>query len=1051
MTAASRFRGRLLPLFVPLCLAAVTPPAVAADPPKAMPKIDYNRDIRPILSDNCYACHGPDEKQRKRKLRFDVRESAIAELDDDQHAIVPGKSDKSALIDRVTEDNPDRRMPPTKTGKTLTPQQIDLLRAWIDQGAPYAVHWAFVAPVKQEPPKVADAAWPRNPVDNFILARLEQAGLHASPEADKPTLIRRVTLDLTGLPPTPEEVDAFLADKSPNAYEKVVDRLLASPRYGEHMARYWLDAARFGDTHGLHLDNYREIWPYRDWVINAFNHNKPYDQFVVEQLAGDLLPNATLDQQIATGYIRCHVTTSEGGSIEEEVYVRNNVECVDGFGTVFLGLTAGCARCHNHKFDPLKQKEYYQFFAYFNNLDGPALDGNAALPPPSVKAPDAEQKAALEKLQQKTADIQKAIADVAAKTPYDDSADARTNEVPPAAADYVWIDDDIPPGAKPEAAGGVNHAWNWVDGPNHPVFSGKKSLMHKGAGLAQFVFTAASPGLRCGEGDKLFAYVYLDPADPPKEVMLQWNSGGWNHRAFWGDNVIEFGKDTSTERFHAGPLPKAGEWVRLEVDAAKVGITPDLVLNGWAFTQHGGTVYWDKAGVFTRTPQGTGPYFDSLSAWLQTEKALGGAALPKEIQEVVQLDPAKRTDAQKKQLRDYFIGHAYSKSRDAFAPLLKQIADVEKETAELDKQIPSTLVFKERADIKPAYILKRGEYDQKLAQVGRDTPAFLPPLPPDAPRNRLGLAQWLIAPNHPLTASVEVNRLWQQVFGVGLVKTTEDFGTQGEPPSHAELLDWLAVQFREDGWDVKKMMKRLVLSATYRQASHVTKEQLAKDPANRLYSHGPRFRLDAEELRDQALAASGLLVEKVGGPSVKPPQPAGLWEAVGYVTSNTAHFTPDTGHEKVHRRSMYTFWKRTAPPPEMSILDAPSREFCTVRRERTNTPLQALMMLNDPQYVECARALAERAMREGGATPEERIARMFRLATARQPDAKEMAELLANWRDQLAEYTRDVEAAKKLIAVGETKPDAMLDPSELAAYTMAANLILNLDEVITKG
>ncbi len=1046
MIAAPRFLLFLAPLFL-----IATSAAFADDPPKTEPKIDYNRDIRPILADNCYACHGPDEKKRKRKLRFDVRESAVAELGDSLHAIIPGKSADSALIDRVTDQDPDRHMPPAKTGKNLTPQQIETLRAWIDQGAPYALHWAFVPPIKPEPPKVGDAApsgWPRNPIDNFILARLVREGLHPSPEADKTTLIRRVTLDLTGLPPTPAEVDAFLSDKSPDAYEKVVDRLLASPRYVEHMARYWLDAARFGDTHGLHLDNYREIWPYRDWVINAFNQNKPYDQFLVEQLAGDLLPSATLDQQIATGYIRCHVTSSEGVAIEEEFYTRNVVERVDGFGTVFLGMTVGCARCHDHKFDPLKQKEYYQFFAYFNNLDGPALDGNAALPPPVVKSPTAEQRAALEKMNQKIADIQKRIGDEAAKVPYEE-ADAQAS-APQAPADYVWIDDDLPPGAQPAPEGGANHAWNWVEGGKQPVLSGKKSLMHKGAGLSQFVFTGAAPGLRCGDGDKLFAYVFLDPADPPKEIMLQWNSGDWKHRAYWGDNLIEFGKDKTTERVSMGPLPKVGEWVRLEVEAAEVGITPALVLNGWAFTQHGGTVFWDKAGVFTRTPQGTGQYFDSLSAWLQTEKAFGGAGLPKEVQGLILLDPARRTDAQKKQLRDYFIGHACSKTRDQFAPLLRQIAEVDNEKAELDKQVPSTLIFKERADIKPAYILKRGEYDKKLDQVYRGTPAFLPPLPADAPKNRLGMARWLIAPNHPLTARVEVNRLWQQVFGVGIVKTTEDFGTQGEAPTHPELLDWLAVQFREDSWDVKKMMKRLVISATYRQSSHSTKEQLAKDAANRLYSHGPRFRLDAEELRDQALAVSGLLVEKIGGPSVKPPQPAGLWEAVGYSGSNTVHFVADSGNEKVHRRGMYTFWKRTAPPPEMSLLDAPSREFCTVRRERTDTPLQALMMLNDPQYFECSRAMAERTIREGGATPEERLAFLFQLATSRKPDAREMAELLANYKDQLAEFTRDVEAAKKLIAVGESKPDALLNPSELAAYTMAANLILNLDEVITK-
>jgi hypothetical protein len=490
--------------------------------------------------------------------------------------------------------------------------------------------------------------------------------------------------------------------------------------------------------------------------------------------------------------------------------------------------------------------------------------------------------------------------------------------------------------------------------------------------------------------------------------------------------------------------------VRLEVDAAKVGLKPGTVINGIAFTQHGGTVYWDKAGIVTQTPQGD-QAFRSLSAWLRTQQATGGVALPKPLQALVKLDPNKRNTNQNKELRDYFIEHVYAETRATFAPLHRQLVAAEKERDRLDKQLPATLVFKERSEPKPAFVLKRGEYDQRGEQVGRDTPAFLPPLSAQAPRNRLGLAQWLVAPNHPLTARVAVNRFWQQCFGTGLVRTTEDFGTQGEPPSHPELLDWLAVQFMEDGWDVKTTLKRMVMSATYRQSSRVTPDRLAKDRANRLFSRGPRFRLDAEMLRDQTLAVGGLLVAKIGGPSVKPPQPRGLWEAVGYTGSNTVRFVADTGPEKVHRRSLYTFWKRTAPPPQMNAFDAPSRESCVVRRERTNTPLQALLLLNERQYVECARALAERAMREGGAKPETRIAFMFKLATARPPDAREMAELRAVYQDHLATYTRDVKAAQDLIAVGESKPDVKLNPRELAAWTMVANLILNLDEVINKG
>jgi mono/diheme cytochrome c family protein len=1040
-------RGSAVLFIITACLGALLVTAEQPKPPAAAEDdgpIDFNRDIRPILSDNCFACHGPDEKKRQANLRLDTKQGAFARLDSGQFAIVPGKPDESELIFRITAtDAPAVLMPPPKSTKKLTPAQIDLITRWVAQGAPWEEHWAFVPPRKPALPKVKNPAWPKNPIDHFILARLEAAGLQPSPEADKRTLIRRVTLDLTGLPPTPAEVDAFLADDSPEAYEKLVDRLLASPRYGEHMARYWLDAARYGDTHGLHLDNYREMWPYRDWVIKAFNDNKPFDRFIVEQLAGDLLPNPTLDQLIATGFNRCHVTTNEGGSIVEEVYVRNVVDQVETTGTVFLGLTVGCARCHDHKYDPMTMKEFYQLFAFFNSLDGSPMDGNAAQHPPIVKVATPEQKAKLDELEQQIAAVRQQIAEQVAKVKYDDSADAQESEDPPR-VEYVWIDDALPPGVKPLGD------WKFVTKPDHPVYSGSTAHTRTADGLSQHYFEAAPKGLRIGEGDVLFAYVYLDPANPPKEIMLQWHSNAWKHRAYWGANLIDWGRDNSPERLPMGKLPAAGQWVRLEVPAAKVGIKPGTVLSGWAFTQFGGTVYWDKAGVVTRTPQSDQP-FDTLTAWVRAQRATKGAGLPKPIQDIIRLDRAKRTPEQQKQLKDYFLANAYAKTRQLLEPLNTQLAALEKQRAALDQQIPTTLVFKELAQPKPAYILKRGEYDQKGEPVTRDTPAFLPPLPADAPRNRLGLARWLVEPGHPLTARVAVNRFWQQCFGVGLVKTAEDFGVQGEPPSHPQLLDWLAVQFVEDGWDVKRFMKRLVMSATYRQSAKVTKERLAKDPGNRLLSRGPRFRLDAEALRDQALFVSGLLVERVGGPSVKPPQPPGLWEAVGYTSSNTARFVADTGRDKVHRRSLYTFWKRTAPPPQMAILDAPSRESCLVRRERTNTPLHALLLLNDPQYVECARALAERALKEGGDRPETRLAHMFRLATARLPDTQELNELQAVLNELLAKYTRDPDAARKLIAIGESKPDPKLNPSELAAWTMVANLILNLDEVLSKG
>ncbi len=1032
----------------PLFLVADNAKA-APVPPPAPATIDFNRQILPLLSEHCFACHGPDQKQRKAGLRLDIRDGAFGKLRSGDVAIVAGKPDKSELVARISSTEASEIMPPPGKGKPLSAAQVALLKQWVQQGANWSAHWAYLVPRKAALPRVHSPSWPRNPIDYFILARLEKEGLTPSPEAEKTALIRRVTLDLTGLPPTPAEVDAFLADTSADAYEKVVDRLLQSPRYGEHMGRQWLDAARYGDTHGLHLDNYREIWPYRDWVINAFNRNMPFDQFVVEQLAGDLLPGATLDQVVATGFTRCHVTTSEGGSIEEEVYVRNVVDQVDTTGTVFFGLSVGCARCHDHKYDPVKQKDYYQLFAYFNSIDGGALDGNAMLPPPVIRVGSQAQRDELAAAKKKVDAVRAKIAAEVATIKYDEPAPVK-DPAPQKPVEHVWIDDDLPAGVKTVQDGGVNKPWTFVAGPAHPVYSGSKSLQLKATGLSQVVLHEAQVGLQVGSGDKLFAYVYLDPANPPKEIMLQWHSDTWRHRAYWGDNLIPWGADNTPERVKIGPLPEKGKWVRLEVDAAKLGLKPGMTITGWAFTQQDGVAYWDKAGIVTSLPQGKTNY-DSLARWQQRMRAGGGAGLPRPVADVVKIEPAKRNDAQKKTVRDYFLEHVYPKTRDAFAPLHRELVEIEKQFQELDKKLPSTLIFKERSEPRQAYILKRGEYDQRGDKVGRGTPAFLPPLPADAPKNRLGLARWMVAPEQPLTARVAVNRFWQAFFGTGLVKTGEDFGVQGEQPTHQELLDYLAVQFQEDGWDVKKTVRRLVLSATYRQSSKTTPGLREKDPANRLLARGPRYRLDAEMLRDQALFVSGLLVEKVGGPSVKPPQPSGLWQAVAYPTSNTARFTADTGHEKVHRRSMYIFWKRTAPPPQMSALDAPSREACVVRRERTNTPLQALLLLNETQMIEAARSLAERAMKDGGPSAEGRLKALFKRAMGRAPDARELGELQAAYKDHLAVFSKDAAAAQKLISVGESKPDGSLNAGELAALTLIANLVLNLDEVLNKG
>ncbi len=570
--------------------------------------------------------------------------------------------------------------------------------------------------------------------------------------------------------------------------------------------------------------------------------------------------------------------------------------------------------------------------------------------------------------------------------------------------------------------------------------------------MKQRFFDNAARKLRVGAGDTLFAYVYMDAKSPARELMLQWHTkGNWTHRAYWGANLIDFGKDGTSERLRLGDLPRAGQWTRLAVPVAKLGIAPGTEIEGWAFTQHGGTLYWDKAGIETETPQ-DGRLYDSLSAWVHAQRVHADAGLPASIKKIVALERSQRSESQTKELRAYFIEHAYAGTAKVLEPLQTQLAETERQGKQLVDQLATTLVFREKAgEPRPAFLLKRGEYDQRGEKVDRAVPAFLPPFPAGAPLNRLGLAEWLIAANHPLTARVAVNRFWLQLLGTGIVKTAEDFGAQGEPASHPELLDWLAVRFREDGWDVKHLLKRLVMSAVYRQSSRVSPQGLAKDPANRLLARGPRFRLDAETLRDQALYASGLLVERVGGASVKPPQPYGLWEAVGYTDSNTAHFKADSGVEKIHRRSLYTFWKRTSPPPQMTTFDAPSREACQVRRERTNTPLQALLLMNELQFIEAARGLAERTLRQAGCATDDRLTFMYRLVIARSPEQKDLAELRSALKDLTDHYTRQPGAAQKLLGSGEARPDPRDQPAELAAWTMIANVILNLDEAITKG
>ncbi len=1015
---------------------------------QAEEEVDFSRDILPILSNNCFACHGPDEAERKAGLRLDLEEGAFLELKSKQRGIVKGDSSKSAVFQRLITDDPDDRMPPKETGKQLSKKEIALIKKWIDSGAKWGKHWAFVAPKKSSVPKKLPQAQAINEVDLFIQMRLKALGLSQEAEADRATLIRRLTLDLTGLPPTVQEIEKFLNDKSKNAYERVVDRLLASERYGEHMARIWLDAARYADTHGLHLDNERGIWPYRDWVINSFNKNQPFDQFTIEQLAGDLLPNSTVQQKVATGFNRCNVTTGEGGSIDAEYYVRYAVERVETTSTVWLGLTAGCSSCHDHKFDPMTQKDFYQLFSYFYSLTEAAMDRNVLYPPPSIKAPTAEQIAQQEKLNKDLQVAQKNLQSTLISLKYEDPhVGQKLDEIKK--QDRVWFDDKLPEGAKP-SGNELGNSWKFVDKiGKEKVFSGKNASVRTAAGLSQHFFTDAKNKLVIGKNDSLFAYVYLDPKNPPETVQLQFNAGSWEHRAFWGaDKGHAPGRNNHTNlRF--GKLPELGKWVRLEVPAEKVGLKPGAQLNGWAFTQYGGTVYWDKAGIVTVAPLSK-EQLESLSIWEQYQAKTQYTQVPGPISAILKIQKDKRSKDQTTQLTRYYLEHVNPSTQAKLAQPRQQQETIKKKLSDIQKAIPSTLIMEDRKTPRQAYILERGEYTLKREKVDSKTPDWIAPVVKDQPANRLGLAKWLVQKDHPLTSRVTVNRFWQQLFGTGLVKTSEDFGVQGEHPTHPELLDWLSVNFIETGWDMKRFMKMLVMSATYRQSSIVQKEKLAKDPENRFYARGARFRLDAEVIRDQALRVSGLLVGTIGGKSVKPYQPPNLWKPVGFGGSNTSVFRQDKG-DKLYRRSMYTFWKRTSPPPSMSTFDAPDRETCQVRRARTNTPLQALVLMNDVQFVEAARKFAERVMKEGGKTVEERLVFAFRSTLTRNPSAKEQKALLALYNASLKDYQKDKAQAVKLLSVGESPRDPSLNPEELASWTMVTHLILNLSETVTKG
>ncbi len=1126
--------------------------------------LSFNDTIQPILSENCYGCHGPDSSNRKAGLRLDRREDALALHEKFRAAIIAGKPDRSPLIQRIEAKDPKERMPPLESHKTLKPEQIALLRQWVKEGAHYEPHWAFIAPKRPAVPRNEAAdQWARTDIDRFIYERLQKDKLSPAAEADKRSLIRRVTYGLTGLPPTVEEVDAFLADQAPDAYEEVVDRLLASPRYGEHRAHYWLDYVRYGDTHGIHLDNYRAIWPYRDYVIAAYNRNQRFDSFVRDQLAGDLLRKQSLETLIATGYMRSNPTTNEGGTIPEEVFVNLTRDRVETFGVTFLGLTTGCAVCHDHKFDPTTQKDTYQLSAFLNNtVDGP-MDFNSPDPPPVIRLPPKKNLAEYEKLLAERGELLARIADRRTEAAALMRSRLAAGQVPRGVSTEqlqmrLKFDENLGGNIKnsaPHAAirafkvEGVPLKWGeveWLwpaarfdtntqlslkdvgDVESDEAFSvGGWVMIRKSLSLEGEVSDDKAVVARLGEpggSDQAGWGLFFRMTDYPisgnghfsGDIYLDLINDPWTKKP--AKQVVsaaaskneDKNKDKTPEQemrervaFVAGlkafvPMKRAvqvkmsthvfaEEWVHVfaTYDGSRSAHGVRLYLNGKptesqimndslgtqpirtkAATYLARTAA-DKANLREMRYQDMRFYRRALSAEEVVRLPFEDVAA-----EIVarQPDPARWTpqesfvaleryllDEQDPSVRQWKAQvQAIQVKLDALAPestpdknfmLVGETAT--KFLQDLIENRQSSLIAQERDTPAYAHILKRGDYASRQERVEPATPHFLPPLPASTRKpDRLALANWLFSAENPLFARVAVNRMWQEMFGVGLVESSGDFGLTGARPSNQKLLDWLAVEFRESGWDVKRMYRLMVLSAAYRQSAHVTPQQQTVDPANRLLARAPRFRMDAEELRDSALAVSGLLVEKLGGAPVKPYQPAGLWEEVAMTDSNTRDYKQDSG-ENLYRRSIYTFLKRSSPPPSMETFDAPTRETACPRRARADTPLQALVTLNDPQFVEAARMLAQHALVVAD-SPDQRMDVLAHAVLTRTLDNTEKSVVERSRQTWSSRFRAEPRRAQSLLSIGVTPPKKGLDPVELATWTLVANQLMNLDEFLTK-
>jgi Protein of unknown function (DUF1553)/Protein of unknown function (DUF1549)/Planctomycete cytochrome C len=1028
--------------------------------------IEFNRDIRPILSENCFVCHGPDQNKLEGGLRLDDRKRATSKADSGQIAIVAGHPEQSELMARIQSTDPDVRMPPPKFDKKLTKQQNEMLEKWIASGAPYQGHWAFISPVRPIVPKSLKASSESsNPIDHFIRSRLAKEKIQPAPEADRVTLIRRATLDLTGLPPTPAEIDDFLNDSASNAYEKVIDRLLASPHYGERMALTWMDYARYADSNGFQSDGSRDIWAWRDWLIHAYNRNLPFDQFTIEQLAGDMLPNATRDQIIATGFNRNHRLNGEGGRIVEEWFVETVIDRVETTGLTWLGLTFNCCRCHDHKYDPISQKEFYSLFAYFNSNEESGVLAPAGKEgentPPLFKLMTPEHEAEIAKLELAIRQSETALATAKKELPKAIAAWEKTLDQDNLEQVGDWKQLDIKSAISNEGAtltkqddgsylaSGVN--------PNHDVYvvKGKAESNELTAVMLEVFPDASLPNEslgRASNGNFVLSEFSVEIDDPNqsepikvvfKKAMADYEQEGWPAQSLL---AIDAKRKKGTNK---------GWAIDGNDESKRVPRRLILVTDKAIPIPENASLEVTIKSASPHAKHNVGRFRLSTSNLPTSEISIQGKVSPAEVLRIVSIDTSKRTDKQKKLVEEFYQKQVKNPYRTASSNL----ESAKKNLTEYQRKVPTTMVMKE-SEPKEAFVLTRGEYDKPADKVSRAIPAVFVSQDMSQPSDRLELARWIANPKNPLTARVWVNREWERFFGTGLVKTTENFGAQADYPSHPELLDWLACEFMESTpndadssdqvsrWDMKKLQKRILMSQTYRQSQRVDPELLKRDPENRLLARASRLRLSGETLRDVSLSVSGLLVNQIGGPSVRPYMPEGVWDETSKY-GNLRNYKHDEG-EKLYRRTMYTIWKRTAAPPTMLLFDAPNRETCTIKRSRTNTPLQALSLLNEVTFVESARQLGARMIREGGASDRERIEHGFRLAIGRLPKERELDVLLKGLAEDTHRFQNDPEAANQLLKLGESPVPTDVDAATHAAYTLVANVLMNLDEFITR-